>query len=175
METFEVIKKRRSVREYTSEDISEDLLRKIIQAGAMAPSAHNKQPWQFIIVRDNKIQKELMLDGEWRGQLVKAPVVVAVCFDAKNPYGSIDAALASENIVIAASSEGIGSCVLTSYWPDKQEAKNYNEIKKILKVPDSLEVLLLITLGYPAENPETRKFKPFEELIHFDKYGRNRY
>lgn len=172
METYEAIKKRRSIRNYTSADIAEDDLRKIILAGAMAPSAHNQQPWQFIVIRDNEIQRRLMLGGSHREQLVKAPIVLAVCFETKaDDYGIIDASLAAENIVIAAADIGISSCIVTSYLPDKSQHRQYEELKEILKVPKEIEVLLLIALGYLAEDPDEKRLKPFEDLIHFEKYG----
>ena len=171
MEISEAIKKRRSVREYTSEDISEDLLREIIKAGTVAPSARNMQPWHFIIIRDNLIQKQLILDGSGREQLVKAPVVIAVCFDNKNEYGALDAALAAENIMIAAAGHGVGSCVVASYYQRQDKKDQYSKLKETIKLPENIDALLLMALGYSEEIPAERKLKPFEELIHFDRFG----
>jgi len=176
MDVKEAILKRRSIRSFSSKDIPEETLREIISLGVRAPSAHNEQPWQFILIRDNEIQRELMLDGEWREQLVKAPAVVAVCFDKKiSPYGAVDAGLAAENILLAALNFGISSCVVTSYLQDEEAQKEYRQIKKILNVPENIEVLLLIALGYPAEEPSERRLRPIDELVHLDQYGRSQY
>jgi nitroreductase len=165
MSFLDLILNRRSIRHYESKDISEEVLRQILEAGRQAPSAVNRQPFRFVVVNDHEIMKNLCNNLITR--FVKyAPVAIVGCADVKSlltgKWAVVDTTIAMQNMVIAAWTLGIGSC-----WIG---ACNEEEIKKMLKIPDKWKVVALITFGYPAEQPKPRKKKPIEELFNFNSF-----
>ncbi len=176
METLKCIKTRRSIREYTAKDITEKQIKILIDAARHAPSAKNVQDWEFIIIRDNKIQRDLMLNDTKRSHLAEAPVVIAVCFDkSKGYWGLINAALAAQNLMLAAWDMKIGTCWVSSYILNKRRKKAYQEIKRILHLPAKIEVIGLIACGIPNEKPEPKELRSIDEIIHYDIYGGLKY
>ena len=165
MSFLDLILNRRSIRRYENKDISEEVLRQIFEAGRQAPSAVNKQPFRFVVVKDHELMKNLCNNLITR--FVKyAPVAIVGCADVKSlltgKWAVVDTTIAMQNMVIAAWALGIGSC-----WIG---ACNEEEVKKMLKIPDKWKVVALITFGYPAEQPKPRKKKPIEELFNFNSF-----
>ena len=166
MSFLDLILNRRSIRRYENKDISEEVLRQILEAGRQAPSAVNKQPFRFVVVKDHEIMKNVCNNLITR--FVKyAPVAIVGCADVKSlltgKWAVVDTTIAMQNMVIAAWALGIGSC-----WIG---ACNEEEVKKMLKIPDKWKVVALITFGYPAEQPKPRKKKPLEELFNFNSFN----
>ena len=111
METYNTIISKRDTRQYTDWPISDETLRRILQAGRMAGSAKNSQPCRFVVVRDDKRKKELSACGQFAAYIPSAPVVIVV---AMSPEGrDFDAGRASQNMMLAAWAEGITSCAVT--------------------------------------------------------------
>jgi nitroreductase len=167
MSFLDLILSRRSIRRYEIKDISEEVLRQILEAGRQAPSAVNRQPFRFVVVKDHEIMKNLCNNLITR--FVKfAPVAIVGCADVKSlltgKWAVVDTTIAMQNMVMAAWTLGIGSC-----WIG---ACNEEEVKKMLKIPDKWKVVALITFGYPAEQPKPRKKKPIEELFNFNSFHR---
>ncbi len=168
MEVFECIKTRRSIRRYKRRDIEEDKLMKILEAARLAPSAHNHQPWKFIVVKEEEKKKALVsacCNQEFVGEA--ACVIVGLGLKKhrfKNGMNSnaIDVTIALEHIVLQAWEEGIGSCWILAFWPEK--------VRKILNIPRDIDVVGILTLGYPAESPPPRPRKDLKEIICFDGY-----
>jgi nitroreductase len=165
MSSIDNILSRRSIRRYETKELPEEVLRQILEAGRQAPSAANRQPIHFVIVKDHDILKDLC-DNIITRFVKSAPVAIVGCADIKSlltgKWAVVDATIAMQNMVIAAWTLGIGSC-----WIG---ACNEAKVKQLLKIPDKLKVVALITLGYPAEQPKPRKKKPFEELFSFNKF-----
>jgi nitroreductase len=165
MSLIDLILSRRSIRNYENKDIPEETLRQILEAGRQAPSAANRQPIRFVVVTDHDILKKLC--DTFITRFVKsAPVAIAGCADVKSlltgKWAVIDATIAMQNMVIAASALEIGSC-----WIG---ACNEEKIRKLLKIPDKWKFVALLTLGYPAEQPKPRKKKQFEDLFNFNSF-----
>jgi len=165
MSLIDLILSRRSIRRYENKDIPEEVLQQILEAGRQAPSAVNRQPFRFVVVKDHEIMKNLCNNLITR--FVKyAPMAIVGCADVKSlltgKWAVVDTTIAMQNMVIAAWTLGIGSC-----WIG---ACNEVEVKKMLKIPDKWKVVALITLGYPAEQPKPRKKKPIEELFNFNSF-----
>ena len=163
MSLLDLILSRRSIRRYENKDISEEVLQQILETGRQAPSAANRQPIHFVIVKDHDILKNLC--DNWITRFVKyAPVAIVGCADIKSlltgKWAVVDTTIAMQNMVIAAWALGIGSC-----WIG---ACNKEKVKELLKIPDKWKVVALVTLGYPAEQPKPRKKKPFEKLFNFN-------
>lgn len=165
MSAIDVIMTRRSIRRYETRAIPEESLSLILEAGRMAPSAANRQPWHFIVVRDQGLKEKL---SKWRYTpfLKDSAAIIVGCGDRSLPqlerWTDVDVAIALENMVIAAWSLGIGSCWIGGF----QE----QEVKELLAIPEDIKVVALLSLGYPAEQPAPRTKKPLEEIVHHDKF-----
>jgi nitroreductase len=177
MDNFlELIKKRASCRKYLDKDIPEEVISYCLEAVKHAPSACNKQPWKFIIVKDKELRKlickKALLPGIPMPWLHNAPVIVVICTDTSFvthnfapalsgvKYHLIDAGIAGEHFVLAAENQNLGTCWI-GWFKEKQ-------IKKILSIPKKIKVLSLISLGYPAENTTSPEKKTIEEFTHRD-------
>jgi nitroreductase len=165
MSSIDFILTRRSIRHYDNKDIPKEILNQIFEAGRNAPSAANRQPIHFIIVNDEESKKELS-KGMFNRHIKGSPVLIVGCADVNSiltgKWAIVDAVIAMQNMVIAAWTLGIGSCWIGDYKEEK--------VKNLLKIPDKWKVVALLTLGYPAEQPERRKKKPVEELFSFNSF-----
>jgi nitroreductase len=171
---METIYLRQSIRKYKSKIPEQDLIRKILQAGGQAPSGGNRQPWRFIIVKKEKtIELITMFSPGFAHHPTKPPVLLAICSISKD-YGDgrneqikamMDTYLAAENISLAAVALGLGTVMVRSF-PEK-------EIKEILNVPEDVDLILLMGLGYSDEDPNKRRRskKAIEEITFLEKYG----
>ena len=169
MNVIEAIKTRRSVRKYKPEPISEEHLKTILEAARLAPSAGNKQPWKFVVVRDNETKKILAEKARkqlWIGDA--GVIVVALAMDKKDPtiyerWAERDVMTAVEHMVLSAWELGYGTC-----WIGAFEQK---DIKDVLGIPDEMTVINLLPIGVPDQKPEPRGRKEFSEIFFAEKYG----
>jgi len=162
MDTFEVIKKRRSVRNYTGEAIPKEKLEKIVDAGRWAPSGYNRQPWDFIIVTNREMIENLKIAANW---MENAAAIIVVILDPKvSKFWLEDGAAAIENILLAATALGYGACWLQGYTEPREET-----FKEFLGVPPHKRLLTLIPIGVPVNWPEKEK-KSLGEVLHWEKY-----
>lgn len=161
MSLLDVIFRRRSIRRYRSEPIPDEVLRNILEAGRLAPSADNAQPWHFIVVTESKI-KEKLSRGEWNYFIKDSAATVVGCGYSDNEWSTIDVAIALENMVIAAEAQGVGSCWIGDFEEE--------EVKELLGIPDNLKVVALVSFGYPAEKPSPFNKKSLKEIVHYNKF-----
>jgi nitroreductase len=167
MEIAEAIRTRRSIRSYQDRPIEEQKLARVLDAGRVAPSARNQQDWKFVVVKDK--EKRQMLSEAARGQafVAQAPVVIAAC-GTETEYimtcgqycYPIDVAIAVDHMSLMATAEGLGTCWIGAFYEDK--------VKEILAIPEKIRVVVLLTLGYPAEEPAARPRKKLEEIVAYD-------
>jgi nitroreductase len=173
MDVFEAIQKRRSVRSYELTPVSKELIAKLLEAASVAPSARNTQPWHFIVVTDSQKRKELS-KGIFAKFLVNVPVVIVACGDMKaSPdWYAVDTSLALENMILAATAEGLGTCCVGSF--------DEGQVEKLLGIPENFSVIALLAVGYPREKEGfttkvyrlmNRKRKNLEEITSSEKYG----
>jgi nitroreductase len=159
MELMEVLAKRRSIRKYSKRAVSARKLRRLYKALQLAPSGGNKQNYVFIFVTDAEKRRQIAEQAGHQGFLADAPVLmVAVC----EPGGGFNAAIAVDHMVLAATDEGLGTC-----WVGWFEGE---PVKRILGIPDSKDVPILVTIGHPGERPGPKPRKSLEELIMRDGY-----
>jgi nitroreductase len=161
MEAIEAIMKRRSVREYTGDDIPREDIVKIIDAGRMAATGGNRQPWEFIVVTERKTIEALKVAAAW---MDKSAFIVAVVMDPSSRWWIEDGSAAIENILIAATALGYGSCWLEGWTLPREE-----EFKSLLSIPQEKRLLTLIPIGVPIGWP-TREKKPREEVLYWERY-----
>lgn len=167
MEFGDLINKRYSVRGYQSREVEEEKLEKVLDAARMAPTAVNKQPFRFIVVKTEGREDELktIYPAEW---FTEAPLVICACTvkseswnrrDGRN-YVEVDTAIAMDHLILAATELGLGTCWIAAF--DVEEAR------KVLKVPDDVEPLLFTPLGYPNAEPRGMGRKGLSELVRYE-------
>ncbi|MFI3320284.1 MAG: nitroreductase family protein [Rikenellaceae bacterium] len=161
--TLKSIHERTSVRAYTSKPVSKESLVELVKAGMAAPSAMNRQPWEFVVVTDRAILNKL---GTIKPPVAKAPAAIVVLGNTK-ASGSwmLDCSAATQNILLAATSMNIGTVWTGAYGNAKFEAL----IQETLALPDGIMPLSVIAVGY-ADGTPTPKNKYVESKVHFDKY-----
>ncbi len=169
MELKKVIEERRSVRSYKKDNVPEDKLKKVLESARLAPSASNRQPWKFIVVKDPQRRKELARAASHQSFVGEAPVVIAaVGLNTKHIMGCgipsypVDLAIAIDHITLAAADEGLGTCWIGSF--------SQEEAKKILKVPDPYKVVTLLPLGFPADRQGFKSRKSLEEVVCYETF-----
>lgn len=162
MDTLEAIRTRRSVRAYTGQPIPREDLEKIVDAGRLAASGYNRQPWTFVVVTEREIIQKLTIAAEW---MDKAGAVIAVVMDTVSEFWLQDGSAAVQNILVAATALGYGSC-----WLEGDTTEREGQLKAILHIPPELKLQTLIPLGVPAETPHKDK-KPLVVVLHWQRYG----
>ena len=176
---LDLILKRQSDRSYSDKPVESEKIERIIEAGRIAPSACNAQPWKFIIVTDNDLRNKLSdaASAKLLGMnsfVSQAPLLIVVVREKANmssrigatvkdkDYSLIDIGIASENICIQAAAEGLGSCMIG--WFDE------TQVKKLLGIPSSKRVELIITVGYTTKETREKRRKTFSETVSYNKY-----
>ena len=170
MNLYDAIKARYSVRAYQDRDVEQEKIDRIMEAARLAPSASNRQPWKFVLVRDAETRKKLVSichNQEFVGQ---APVVIAGVGLSPNrimscgvPSDPVDVAIAMEHIALAAVAEGLGTCWIGSFDQER--------ICELLGIPDNAKVVQVMTLGYPADEPKYRDRKSLDEIVCYEKFA----
>lgn len=173
MDLFKAIKQRRSVRAYTREDVSEEEVKKLIEAARWAPSAGNIQPWRFVIVRDAEVKRKLAEAALNQTFIEEVPVVIVVCADearSSQGYGNRgatlyciqDTAVATQNILLAAYALGLGTCWVGAF---REEL-----VKKALNAPMNMRPVAIIPVGHAAERPRAPSRRSLEEIVHYETF-----
>ncbi|MBS7656052.1 nitroreductase family protein [Candidatus Bathyarchaeota archaeon] len=163
---IELIKSRRSVRKYQDKPVPNEFLQKLLEAAHWAPSAHNSQPWEFVILRDKEVKRKVAEASAWGKFLSKSPLGIAIVINPnKSNHPVEDGAAATQNILLAAHALGLGACWIGSYGSPWEE-----KAKEILGIPKELRLLSIVAVGYPAEKPLSIR-KNLEKLVYIDKYG----
>jgi nitroreductase len=162
MDALEAIRKRRSVRKYTGAPIPRQDLETIVDAGRLAASGSNAQPWDFIVVTDREMIQRLKVAAQW---MENAGAIIAVVMDPESRWWVEDGAAAVENMLIASTALGYGSCWLEGYTLPREK-----EFKSLLGVPEEKRLLTLVPLGVPVEWP-TKDKKSLREVVHWERYG----
>jgi len=164
METFDTIMQRRSIRKYKKDSIPEDDLKKILECGRQAPSAGNRQPWQFIIVRDPELKQKVASACSGQMWMADADVILAGVGIPNQSRGSsgrlwypVDVAIAMQNMILAATDLGYGTCWIGAFDEEK--------VKELLDVSEKDAVVALTPIGVPDQKPGPKHRKPAEEIF----------
>ncbi len=166
MDTLELLKNRRSIRKYKNKPVEEEKLHKCLEAARWAPSASNKQPWEFMIVTKEETRLKLAEYHQYARFLKESPVVF---IPLANPtihekYYLTDTALATIQFMIEAYSLELGTC-----WAGMLKTPWEPQIRELLDIPDHLVILALVAVGYPDHQRESSR-KSLESLIHYEQY-----
>lgn len=194
MDFDEVVVKRRSVRKFEEESVPEKVLGKVLEAGRWAPSAGNSQPWRFVVVTDAGVKERIAevctessrkawakfsperarylaaRGGSWdKSGMAKVPVLVAVCYEVpERMRGELalgSAWIAVENMLLAATAEGLDSCIYTFYDVEEED-----RIKAILCVPEQYRIAAMIQLGYSTVVPPAPSRKMLDEIVSYQRF-----
>jgi len=169
MEFTELIQSRYSVRAYRSDPVPEALLTRVLEAGRLAPTASNRQPFRLIVIHTAGRQEELrrLYHREWFGA---APLVIGICAvpeeawvrrDGVN-YAFVDAAIVMDHMILAATDAGLGTCWVAAFDPAAA--------REILHLPEGVEPVAFTPLGYPADAPRPKERKPLAELVRYERW-----
>jgi len=174
MEFLELAKKRYSCRSYKNTKIEEDKIIKILETGRIAPSAANKQPWKFVVTKEKKNLEELhkTYHREWFNQ---CPVVITICGtpdkawtrseDNKN-HTDVDVSIAIDHMTLQATELSLATCWICNF--------HISEVKKTLNLPEGIEPIALLSLGYPNDKVNTERHekrrKPLKDIVIWEKF-----
>lgn len=171
-----LIKKRRSIRKYRQQDVSDGLLMEILDAARHAPSEGNSQPWEFIIVRDRTLKGQLVAACYGQTWMIEAPVLIVACINMRiakamygergeKLYGVQSVAASIENMLIAAESLGLGTCWVGAFAEPQIAILTY--------CPEYVRPCAIITVGYPEETPPKPHLQGLEEYTHVERFGQS--
>jgi len=170
MDVIEAIHTRRSVRKYLDQPVPEELIERLLAAAMMAPSARNSQPWQFVVVTERQLLREVARINPNAHMARHAPLGILICGDLeleKSPgYWVVDCAAAAENMLLAAHGLGLGA-VWTGVYPRQQRMDGF---RGLLRLPENIQPHSFIVVGYPAEQPTAEpRFR--RERIHWNRWA----
>lgn len=167
-QTLQIIYRRRSCRAFHSQPIPEGQVQLLVDALRWAPSAGNRQPWHFYQVTNLGLRRELVAAAGGQEFLAQAPLVFVVCavparsaqrygVRGENLYVYQDTAAAVENLLLAATALGYGSCWVGAF--------DESAVRRVLQIPDSIRPVALVPVGVPAETPEPPPRMPVKEIV----------
>jgi nitroreductase len=167
MDTLQAIRTRRSIRQYLDKPVPQDMLQQVLISAMHAPSACNQQPWQFVVIEDRKLLREVPKINSYAAMAAEAPVAILVCGDSSLEtvpgYWVIDCSAAVQNLLLAAHALGLGA-VWTGVYPQQERVEGF---RRLLSLPKNVTPHSLVPLGYPAEQP------PQEERYQTDRVHHN--
>jgi nitroreductase len=165
MDVFEAVKARRSIRRYKDQPVPEEKLLKVLEAARLAPSAGNRQPWQFVVVKDLSRKRMVAQAADEQDFVAEAGAVIVALGDpaVSKQWYLRDPMTAVEHMALEAVEQGLGTCWIGAF--DEAEVRN------ILKIPESLSVVCILPVGFPDEAPAARSRKPLAQVFHKEEYG----
>jgi nitroreductase len=163
MDCIEALKTRRSIRAYTGESVSREVIEDILDCGRLAASANNAQPWEFVVITEREMLREIAHTADYGRFIAQAAVcVVVLCKDTK--YYLEDGSNASQNILVAARAHGLGAC-----WVAGDKKAYAEKIRKMVGAPEGSKLISLLSIGHPAEEPRKDK-RPLSSVVHWEKF-----
>ena len=169
MTVQEAIRKRYSCRAYLDRPIEQEKLTQILEAARLAPSAKNLQDWRFVLVTDKEIKLKLAQAANNQMFIAQAAAIIVACSNSGHvmrcgqKIAPIDVAIALEHICLQAAESGLATCWIGSFYPEK--------VRAILGIPDDIEIIELMSLGYPADHPGQTRREPVENIVCYEKWN----
>jgi nitroreductase len=194
MDFGEVIAKRRSIRKFEEDPVPDETLNRVLEAGRWAPSAGNTQPWHFIVVTDPGVKQRIAAvctvsskkawsrftpervkylaqrGGSWdKSSMGKIPALVVACYEVlermREEFVLGSAWTAIENMLLAATAEGLGSCIYTYYDLEEEQ-----KLKEILRVPNKYRIAAMIQLGFSSVEPRLPSRKTLKDIVSYQHF-----
>ncbi|MBK9964184.1 MAG: nitroreductase family protein [Holophagales bacterium] len=171
MDFQQLIAARRSVRAYRPDPVPDPLLREVLEAARLAPSACNRQPFRVLVIHTKGREADLfrIYPKEW---FVQAPLVLAVCAVPTEAWvrsrydgwsaAETDATIATDHMLLAAADRGLGTCWIAAFDPEAA--------REVLDLPEDVVPVSFTPLGWPADTPGPKERKPLEDLVHYERW-----
>ena len=169
MDFQDLIRKRYSVRAYSSDAVEDEKLARVLEAARLAPTAANRQPFRLIVVHTDGREDELLqiYDKDW---FVQAPLVICACGVPEErwvgedgmDYLGVDVAIVMDHLILAATDEGLGTCWIGAF--------NKDVARDVLHIPEDIQPIVFTPLGYPAETAGPKERRPQEDLILYEQW-----
>ena len=169
MALIEIIKKRYSCRAYLDKEIEKDKLDLVLESARLAPSAKNLQDWRFVVVTDPQKRKALAAAANNQMFIAEAAAVIAACSNTNETMrcgqriGPIDVAIALEHIALQAAEIGLATCWIGSFFQE--------QVRGILSIPADIEIIELMSLGYPADKPKKPTREKIEKIVSYEQWN----
>lgn len=166
VDTLEAIKKRKSIRQFEALEVEREVIEEIIDCARAAPSAVNRQPWEFVVITDAEKRQKIAALTDYGGFIAQAPVCVAIVCK-ESTYYLEDGSAATENILLAATAHGLGSC-----WVAGDKKGYANEVLNLLGVPaKGYRLVSLVPIGHSRSfGGEPTPKRPLEDVIHWERW-----
>ncbi len=173
MNFLEIAKNRYSSRSYLEKEIEEEKLLYVLAAARVAPSAVNKQPWHFVVIREEK-QLEKIKACYARDWINSAPAIIVAIVDHQKSWirrdgkdhADIDISIAVDHMTLAATEQGLATCWVCNFQRE--------EVAKLLDLPENLEPAVVLPIGYPTDSPKPERHdnlrKGLDEIVHWEKF-----
>lgn len=176
MELYEGLLTRRSIRKYNPDKkLTKEEILELIRAASYAPSAHNKQPWHFLVIEDKEVMTSLRSIQPWTSFAKDASCVIIVCVDLEETfhrekegwnYAQIDGALAAQNLLLACHAKGLGAC----FCGAAPMPMVINGIREKFNLPENILPIAIVTIGYPEEEPKAPQDRLNLEKVHWGNF-----
>jgi len=176
MELYEGLLTRRSIRKYNPDKkLTKEQILELIRAASYAPSAHNKQPWHFLVIEDKEVLQGMRAIQPWTSFAKDAACVIMVCADEEETfhrekegwnYAQIDGSLAAQNLLLACHAKGLGAC----FCGAAPMPMVVNSLKEKFNMPETMLPIAIVTIGYPEEEPKTPHDRLNLDKVHWEKF-----
>jgi len=163
MDAMEALTHRRSVRRYRPDPVPPEMLKAIVDAGRLAPTARNEQPWEFVVVTDPHRRREIAAITDHGRFIADAPACVVV-LSKPTKYYLEDGSAATTNMLNAAAALGLGSC-----WVAGDKKPYAGRIVSVCGAPADMKLVALVAVGYAAETPSPEK-RRLDDVLHWERY-----
>lgn len=171
MDGIKMLKTRRSIRTFVDKDISEEIIKDIIDCGRMAPTANNVQPWIFVVVKDKILKTKVAEATGANGRFISEAGICVAIFCEEVKYYLEDGVAATENVLLSATYYGLGSC-----WVAGDKKPYAEKIRDLLNVPQNYKLISLIAIGYTERNilekAQNIEKKSLKEVMFIDKFNK---
>ena len=172
MKAIECIKTRRSIRKYKQKPIPQNIIDEIIECGQMAPSAHNTQPWAFVVVKDKGKLEKLSQTHQWAPFVKDAQICIVLCCTKNQEVNKsamhMSVACAAQNMLLAIHNFGLGSC--WTYVQNLDDSSVEQKVRDILEIPKNIDVICMLPIGYPDQTRSGKDIKSKQEVVHDEKW-----
>ena len=168
MNVYEAVKKRYSCRNYQNKPIEREKFDRVLEAARLSPSAKNLQDWRFVVVTEESMKEKVAKAAREQMFLAKAAAIIVACSNSDyvmscgQPIAGIDVAIALEHIALAAVQEGLATCWIGSF--------DTEQVRKILEIPEGIEIIELMSLGYSAGEQSRTSRESIETIVSYEKW-----
>ncbi len=163
MDAIEALRTRRSVRAYTKRPVAKEIVEELVDCARLAPTAHNLQPWEFIVVMDEARRKQIADLCEYGAPLAETPVVIVIASQ-ENGFYREDCSCAAEALMVAAIAHDLGSC-----WIHIHDKDYETDVMDIVDLPNDMRIVCAIGVGHGSAPPMPPK-RALESVLHWETY-----